>query len=134
MAARSQGASHEVENFGGPIWLLQDCERSRGTGALPDPDIEPAADEDDREHVAAAAHPFEPLDPAHSRHLDVEDQTVAIISAARIEKFPTGREFSDFKAVAFEQKPKRIPHPVIIVYDENHRPFPARNSLPLLPG
>jgi hypothetical protein len=71
-------------------------------------------------------HPFEQLDPAHPRRLEIEDQTVAVGTAAGSEKFPAGREFADFQALGFEQKPERIPYSVIIIYDENHRPFLAR--------
>ena len=61
--------------------------------------------------------------------MEIEDETVAVATTAGIEKFQAGGEFASFKAFAFEQKPKRIPHSVVIVQDENHRLFPARDRL-----
>jgi len=130
----TRGASYQVEDFGGLIRLLDGRQGTGGAGALPGLGVEAPGNEDDRKPVAAPAHPFEQLDPAHFRHMKIENQAIAIATADGGKKLPTGGEFADLKAFAFEQQPKRIPNSVIIVYDENHRPFPARNSSSLSPG
>jgi hypothetical protein len=55
-------------------------------GPLPHEGIREAADDDDGPHIAPPAHGFEKLDPAHSRHVDIEDQAVAVRDAISGEK------------------------------------------------
>jgi hypothetical protein len=105
------------------IWLLDDRKRSGRASPVPGHGIDPPADDDSRQHVAAAMHSFEKLDTTHSRHLDIEDQAIALARPTISEKLPARCELLRVEALAFEQKPKRIPHARIIVYDENRRLF-----------
>lgn len=118
-----------MENFFGAIWLFDYRERSSGLSPPLGLAIHAAADDDVGQHVAAVSHSFEKLKAAHLRHVDVENQAVALACPGGGEKLPTGREFSCLPAVAFEQKPKRIPRSLIIVYDENHQPSAQTSTI-----
>jgi hypothetical protein len=117
-----QGAAHEAENLLGLTWLLDDRECPGDANPVCGRGIDSAADYDDRMHVAAAPYGFEKLDAAHSRHVNIEDQAVALAGSAGIEKPPARCELLRVEAITFEQKPKRIPHSRIIVY---HGSFPG---------
>jgi hypothetical protein len=113
-----QGAAYEVENLLGLIWLLEDCERFGNTSPVAGRGIGPAANEDYRQHVAATPHSFEKLDTAHSRHVHIEDQAVALTGSAGIKKRLARCELPRLQALAFEQQPQRVPSSSIIV---NHK-------------
>jgi hypothetical protein len=66
--------------------------------------------------------------------MDIEDQAVALTRSAGIEKLPARCELLRVEALAFEQKPERIPHSRIIVYDENHRLFSCPRFGPIFAG
>jgi hypothetical protein len=118
--------AQEVENLLDLIWLLDDRERSGSASSVPGRGIDPAADDDDRQHVSATSHGFEKLDTAHSRQVHIKDQAVTLGVAIGIEKLPARCELPRLQALAFEEQPERIPYSSIIVEDENHRSFPAR--------
>ena len=77
-----QNAAHEADKLLGLIWLLDDRERSGCASSVCGHRIDPSADDDSRKHVGAAAHGFEKLETTHSRHMDIEDQAVALAGPA----------------------------------------------------
>ena len=121
--------SYEGEHFADFVWFLDDRERLGGLCAVPGRRIGPAGDENDRNPVSSSPHPFEKIEPAHSCHVNIEDQTVAATGTSGIEKFPARAEFAGLEAFTFEQKPQGIPHSLVIIDDENHWPSPARDRL-----
>ena len=89
----TRGASYQVEDFGGLIRLLDGRQGTGGAGALPGLGVEAPGNEDDRKPVAAPAHPFEQLDPAHFRHMKIENQAIAIATADGASASPSGKPF-----------------------------------------
>jgi hypothetical protein len=121
--------SYEGEHFADFVRFFDDCERPGGPCAVLGRRIGPAGDENDRNPVSSPLYPFEKIEPAHSCHVNIEDQTVAATRTSGIEKFPARAEFAGLEAFTFEQKPQRIPHCLVIIDYENHRPSPARDRL-----
>jgi hypothetical protein len=93
---------HEREDFAGLVWFFDDRERTGSLSPAPGCRIETASDEDDGDPVASPAHPFEKIQPAHSRHVNIEDQTVAFTDAAGGEEFPARAKYAHFEACTFE--------------------------------
>ena len=93
---------HEREDFAGLVWFFDDRERTGSLSPAPGCRIETAGDEDDGDPVASPAHPLEKIQPAHSRHVNIEDQTVAFTDAAGGEEFPARAKYPYFEACAFE--------------------------------
>ena len=118
---QTQGDAHEVEHLMGLMRLLDDREHAGSASAVPDGGVNPAAEDDDRKHGAVAPHGFKELDAAYSRHMNIDDQAIALGGPIGSEKLPTRCELSRLKAFAFEQEPQRVPYSRVIVYDENHR-------------
>lgn len=94
--------SHKSEDFAGLIRFFDDRERPGSLSPAPGCRIETAGDEDDGHPVASPADPFEKIQPAHSRHVNVEDQTVAFTDAAGGEEFPARAKYARLEACAFE--------------------------------
>ena len=94
--------SNESEDFAGLVWLFDDRERPGSLGPAPGCRIETASDENDAGPVASPAHSLEKIQPAHSRHVNVEDQTVAFTDAAGGEEFPARAKYARLEACAFE--------------------------------
>ena len=92
----TQGLPNGVDDFGGRVWLLDHRECAGGVGALPKRGVETPGDQDDREDLAASAHFFEQLDPAHFRHMEIEDQAVSVAATDGVEKFLARGEFASF--------------------------------------
>jgi len=44
--------------------------------------------------LASSAHQFEKIQPAHSRHVNIEDQTVAFADAVGGEEFPARAKYA----------------------------------------
>ena len=98
----TQSMSHDSENFAGLVWFFDDRERPGSLSPAPVCRIETACDDDDGDPVASPAHPFEKIQPAHSRHVNIEDQTVAITDAVGGEEFPARAKYAHLEACAFE--------------------------------
>jgi len=94
--------SHESEDFASLVWFFDDRERPGSLIAPLDCRIEAAGDQDDGDPVASPAHPFEKIQPAHSRHVNIEDQTVAFADAPGGKEFPARAKYAHFEACAFE--------------------------------
>ena len=94
--------SHEGEDFIGLVWFFGDRERRGCLSPAPGCRIETAGDEDDGHPVASPADPFEKIQPAHSRHVNIEDQVVAFTYAAGGEEFPARGKHAHLEACAFE--------------------------------
>lgn len=94
--------SHKSEDFAGLIRFFDDRERPGSLSPAPGCRIETASDENDAGPVASPAHSLEKIQPAHSRQVNVEDQTVAFTDAAGGEEFPARAKYARLEAGAFE--------------------------------